>query len=387
MWVYYLLFGGLLATAMLDLTSANQRLKNCAFWFWIIVFCLFRGLRWDTGTDFPQFYTVFEESKFSNIFNFWRYGYGSERMEFGYVFLNAAINSVFHHFTFFNILTDAFTLWSFSLIIKRFCPRYSLLALAMMMITIEPFPVRQTIATALLCHSYLAICDKNLKRYIVFVALATTIHSSSIIMFPLYWVTNMIHLGYKHVAAYIALVLGRGLMQIYFVDLFSMAALSFISGGLTENYFATTDTMEIFNVMTVTNSVVTLCLLIFTANRLQKNTEDSSNLNIAANMYFFSVCFAVIASIPGLDIISRLVNNFLIFYPICIVCIFRWARRYGILVSLFIFMGFYYIKWVRNPVMDKEGIYYKECYYPYYSVFDSKNEKMIRHAPWPYHND
>lgn len=67
--IYYILFISLFLTSLLDFTKINKAFKNRLFILWIIIFILFKGLRWDTGTDFNQFYACFKYSDWSNIFH------------------------------------------------------------------------------------------------------------------------------------------------------------------------------------------------------------------------------------------------------------------------------------------------------------------------------
>ena len=163
--IYYILFISLFLTSLLDFTKINKSLKNKLFIFWIIIFILFKGLRWDTGTDFNQFYACFKYSDWNNIFSFWRYGPDTTRMEFGYMFLNVLIKMIYPNYTFFLLITNAFILYSFGYLIKKYVPNQSLIALSIMIVSTEIFPVRQTLVTAILCYCIVFIQKKQLKYY------------------------------------------------------------------------------------------------------------------------------------------------------------------------------------------------------------------------------
>lgn len=383
--IYYVLFIGLFLTSFSDLFVTDKKIKNRLYLIWLVIFLLFRGLRWDTGCDFPQFYNVFQESSWTNIFSFWRYGYGSERMESGYIFLNVLIKSIIPSYTIFLLLTDAFILYSFSMLIKKFSPGYYLLALSLMMITVEPFPVRQTIATGILCFSFLFAYNRDLKKFIISVLLATTIHSSSVIMLPVFWVTK-IKYDYKQIVFYLFLVLGRGFLQTHLMDLFSSNIISNISGGLSETYFITNESIENFNIASIANSLITLLLLIYSKKQMIKKGLSTDVINFFSNLYFVYICFNVLASIPGIEIFYRLSNNFIVAYPICIIFIFKTISFHNLLIATCIFIGFWFIKFKANPCFDEKSRIYKRLYSPYYSIFESNGGNLIRNKPWPYHN-
>ena len=94
MLIYIILYSILLISGVFEFLSKRSQIKKCIVITFVFVFTLFRGLRWRIGTDWQQYYEIFNYSTWNNIFTYDRgSGYGGI-MEFGYMFLNIATKSI-----------------------------------------------------------------------------------------------------------------------------------------------------------------------------------------------------------------------------------------------------------------------------------------------------
>jgi hypothetical protein len=379
--IYYILFISLFLTSLVDFTRINKSFKNKLFIFWIIIFILFKGLRWDTGTDFNQFYACFKYSDWNNIFSYWRYGPDTTKMEPGYMLLNVLIKTILPHYTFFLLITDTFILCSFGYLIKKYAPNQSLIALSIMIVSTEMFPVRQTLTTAILCYSIIFIQRKQLKYYLITIFICFTIHRSSLIMLPLYWICQY-NLKFKYyLIIYTGLIFSRTILTNILSEMFNLSFLSIISAGLTDTYMVNSNEVSSFSISTIINSVLHLCL--FEYAKRQYSTESANQYNIFINLFFLYLCINVIGSIPGLTMLYRISNNLVIVYPLCLTYLFAKLKKYHIFIPLFLYLGLWFIKLKANPCIDSNGPFYKTCYEPYYSIFDKNdNKEFIRTNNW-----
>ena len=72
MFIYLLIYIPFICSAYYDFVKTSDKQKISILWFWVIVFTLFRGLRWDTGTDWDQFLEVYNHAHWDNIFSYYR---------------------------------------------------------------------------------------------------------------------------------------------------------------------------------------------------------------------------------------------------------------------------------------------------------------------------
>lgn len=385
MFYYYIFVVPFLISILDFLPNVNPIIKKRLFHLLIIFFIMLKGLRWDTGTDFSQFYACFQDAQWDNIFSYWRYGVGTTKMEFGYVFLNVLIKSILPHYTFFLLITNALILCSFAYLINKFVPNYRLLALAFMLVVTEMYPVRQTLVTAIFCFSIYYAYTRQCAKYIVSILICFTIHRSSLFLLPIYWFVHINFKWWQFLVIYLGLIFSREILINYLPSLFNSSLLSLISLGLTDTYMYNDNIVEEYSIMTISNSIVHILLFSY-IKHISTDSLKLKQYNMFFNLYFIYLCLNVIGSIPGLTILYRLSNNFAISYPICITFIIailwnRWKRT----VSIALCVGFWVIKLQSNPCMDVNGEYYKECFYPYYSVFETHG-KLIRTTPWPFKN-
>ncbi len=186
MGIYIVLYSLLFFCAFFDLKKPVGISKKQIVYFFVILFTLFRGLRWETGTDWHQFENVFYQVRWSNIFNHVRYG-GDERvLEPGYVFLNLFFRTLTGHYTFFLLATNFFILWTYA----KFSFKHASLPIIAFIAIIgagQFFTVRQSLATAILMFAYNYAVSRSLVKFLVVVFIASLIHGASIIFVPFYF--------------------------------------------------------------------------------------------------------------------------------------------------------------------------------------------------------
>lgn len=181
MLIYLLIYIPFILCAWYDFDGkTGTKKKDQILWFWVIVFTLFRGLRWDTGTDWDQFLEVYNHAHWNNIFSYVRYG--EQTMDYGYMFLNAVFNESGMPYTAFLLASNFWIMWCY----KDFCMRhtaYPILSLIFFLNIGVPFPVRQTIAMATSLFGYRFAAEKKWFSFFIIAVVATLIHKGSLICF------------------------------------------------------------------------------------------------------------------------------------------------------------------------------------------------------------
>ena len=278
--IYNIILFGLFLTAICEiLFCIESKRKRNIFSFWVVILILFKGLRWDTGTDWSQYYSVFNDADWNNIFSFWRYGIYSSYLEPGYVFINVIIKTFFPYYTFFLLITNIFILYAYTKIIWKYLPNYQLVALAILAVSTELFPVRQTLTFAILCLSFEYILNRDFKKYLLCCIVCFAIHRSSLLFVPLYWVLNFNFKLKQSIVIYICTIISINFMYKLF-DLFNSSDLLIsLTGGITQTYNATNENYQSeqdeYNfssaLISYINALVQLSFFAYTNNQLKKS--------------------------------------------------------------------------------------------------------------------
>ena len=392
MFIYIVVILGLFVTAIKDMIwPMTSETRNKVFWFWVVVLILFKGLRWDTGTDWSQYCATFYRAEWGNIFRFYRYGFGTTLMEPLYVFMNVLVKTFLPHYTFFLLATNAFILIVFGKFMQKYVNRGQLIALATFLVATEFFPVRQTLTFPILCIAYKYIIDRNLKLFTVCMVINFFIHRSSLIMFPLYWVLGTEFKLKRSYIIYIACLVGSEIFYRLFSAFNTSEFLISITGGITETYDATHDAMQaqqegvtwLDKLFTFANTGLQLYLFNYAFMRLKmviKNPEIVHMYNLCINVYLVLICLNAIALNPGFGSLYRITNAFWTIYPICVaftVVYFLNSNKY--LLALCIFMALFAIKLQSQSIMHPENEGF-ELFVPYKSFL--QEDESVRSGSW-----
>ena len=202
--IYYLIFGWTILLGFIDMYRPFLGKKGTRlFWLTVLLITLFKGLRWDTGTDFPQYLACFQNVTWRNFLHFERYGVASQYMEQGYTFINVLIKSIIDDYTVFLVLSNGIIMYAYGHIIMKYVPQYKFLCLALTLISTTLFPVRQTLAVAVIIYSIPYLLQHNLKKYLLCVLIAFSFHRSAIFLIFLYPVLVSDFYYKRNIAIYI----------------------------------------------------------------------------------------------------------------------------------------------------------------------------------------
>lgn len=389
MLIYYIIFGITILLGLFDMLSPikGKNGKNI-FWGTVILIILFKGLRWDTGSDFPQYYACFENVTWSNFWHFERYGPGSDLMEIGYTFINVVTKTLINNYTFFLLWTNAFIMWVFSSTIIKYVPRYKFVALALILVSTNLFPVRQNIAEAIFCLSYRYVIEKNIKKYLICVLIAFSFHRSAIFLAFLYPIFIGKFNFKRNVIIYILIILGANYMYSAF-DFLKNSVLNDVMGGILNEYDATNEHMienetdQNNSIMTYISSLVQLFVFYWGYSKMKNDNRISEPFyRFMLNCYYLNLCCWAISYIPGFGSMNRLPAYFEYGYTfsIIITMLYLKKRKYKI-VGLLLFLGTFMIKYNNLPIVNSKSEGY-DIYVPYKSFLQS--DERMREGIWVY---
>lgn len=207
MFIYYLFFS-LIITFFTFLENVSKKFKHGMFLSFFLIF-VFISIRYDFGNDYSMYLNEFH--KLNTIDDLKGYG-GLDRLEPGWIFINRAFKNI----GFFPLIA----IWSlfYCLIMYNFL-RYSLekkylfLSVLFFLISSGVFLVqlsalRQTLALLFFLFSFRFIVKRNIIFYFITIYLASLLHSSALLLLPLYflnWMKVNNKLSFIYFAAYIIL--------------------------------------------------------------------------------------------------------------------------------------------------------------------------------------
>jgi hypothetical protein len=230
MGLYWTIFGLLLLSVLFEF-QPSVILKRQIIALWCVFFVFWGGLRWEIGGDWDQYFEHFQNSTWSNIFDYDRYGNGNERLEPAFVFFNVFIKTIGGYFWVYNIVILCIIEFGTYKFCNSVSSRHPLIPfiLVSMGATASIFPVRAGLSLGLCYIAYQYIIKKDLKKFLFWVLIATLLHNQCIVLFPLYFLGYIKFKEYHLIIAYI-LFAGIGLvMQKYFVLL-----MMFFSGSIAD---------------------------------------------------------------------------------------------------------------------------------------------------------
>lgn len=171
---------------ILSLFIPTKKYQIYAIWFWIFVLTLFRGLRWEIGTDWDWYELSFYNIQWSDFFCYElnKLDSGENKvLEQGWAFLLILCRTLFRHYTFFLLLTNFAILYiSYKVAVKT--SNHPIVFFVMFLVSQSFFPVRQHLAVAIVTYSFVALYQRGRIGYIIGLVCAFLMHQSSLIMAP-----------------------------------------------------------------------------------------------------------------------------------------------------------------------------------------------------------
>lgn len=170
-------------------TSTNLKSMNYVDLIAMIVYLFFYGLRGFVFTDCFQYYDYFIEEAGQNI----SYDFVNFRFEPGYVLCNYAIHLLTSDFFVFQFIWTTIDVLLIMKILKSEVPQYYLLSFALLIPFFDGVQMNlfRNIKGILICFYALRyVRARNFFKYSMYVLLATSIHVSSIIFLPFYFIVN-----------------------------------------------------------------------------------------------------------------------------------------------------------------------------------------------------
>lgn len=363
MTIYILIYSLLLIVIPFDTNRTTIIKKKKYLIFLIIIFTLFRGLRWNTGTDWDQYLYHFENLNINNIFTYSRYG-GDETLEPLYAFINVFIG-FFGNYTLFLIVTNLFILYTYYYISIKYTPK-PIITFALLLLCANFFPVRLELAATILMWTIPPIINKNLKNFILIVIVALFIHKSAIIFLPFYWI-----LQYKlklplQIALYTAcsFLINETMIRSIILGMALIMPISSVQEAAQNYLNASFDYGLSSAVSGITSYIMAVVFLILMHIYTQKK-ETTTLYTISVNAYLYMSCISQV--IPeSIGDLGRVGGFFIWGLPIAFSFLsdyyFKTKIKHLALIILILYCTYKFIRLC--------GIF-PDALFPYYSIFNS----------------
>lgn len=347
--------------------------------FWIIVLTLFRGLRWDCGTDWYWYERSFNEI---DITNFWQYvtiedGDDIKILEVGWGFLLMVCKCLFGTYTSFLLLTNLIQLVLLYHISKMFTAR-PIVVFVGFISTASFFPVRQDMANMIFFFGFCSMLAKWKYSYFIYNAIAGLIHNSAWVLMPFYWIWRKVRVNYGWA---VALLVGSYILSEYLASAIAPLAISIVatiapqvaavaSGYLTNNSTAENLSDPIFAFILNLIFCTLFYKFIILKNNLRlfgvENTRGiSANgvVNPLVNAFLFCIVISqlFLRTAPSL---SRLSSYFELAQIILFAILFDNIRnKQTRTMAIFLYMLYMFYRYYKH--LDV----YPEVHFPYRSIF------------------
>lgn len=363
MTLYIILYGLLLSSIFFDRDDISTDKKKLVLKGFVVLFALFRGLRWNTGTDWEPYLAVFENADWDNIFSL---VHDVSFMEPGYVFLNVLVKSPGGNYTVFLLLTNLFLLFSY----YRFSLYMSsrpIWVFVVLLFTVSFFPVRQTLAVGVVLFSFRYLLRREGWKYALLVFGASLIHISAIVCLPFYYFLRVRIPGWLFVSAFIfcTFILNDDLQ--YTLMSFLVGKIPFMGDTIVSRltvYMEVTKEALVERNEYLSNLLLLVFILLFTYLKKYIPLQQATKYNLLYAMYFYSIVISTFFK-NNMQEIGRVGNYFSLSFPVLFATLMMWAMQWNKVATYAFFIAYMIYKlhiWLNG--------YYPDLHIPYLSIFD-----------------
>jgi len=369
--IYIIIFIYLFIVAFLDFIIDFQKYQKYFFYFTILILVLFLGLRWEVGTDWDPYFSLYEsiDSGFQNIFLVLHF-------DIGYVILNYLCKLCFLSYTGFLIVDSFIAIFILLFLVKKFSTTPNVAAFVFFTCYYLSHFMgsnRRIIAISMVIVSFYFIWKKNYIRFSLSQLIAFLFHNSSIATVFVFFIPKR-RFSIKNIAIFISVSLALGLLQFMMkiadVIIFVLSAIGLTS--IVQKYqiytssdadiYAGADYLQSNShiVLAMLKRVLVLSIFILLIRKIPREKEVF--VNYLLNIYVVGIC--VYALFSGLAVLQVVSTYF------CIVEILLFgilsqnvSKKY---LALFIMFLIFYGTIQALGALSV----YPELYFPYKTFFD-----------------
>lgn len=358
----YTTFLGLIAVLLSYLVRYKYFKLGLELSFFVLI--VFMGIRYDWGNDYPSYLNMFYKNTLTNAFSkdYFIDIFTDENSEFGWKILNMLFKP-FGFFTMVFVLTF-FEYYVLYKAIKRYVsPKWYWLAVFLFVFNSGYMltgcsMMRQYLSMTIVVMAIKYIINGNGWKYSTCIFLASTIHTSALIMLPFYFIRLLPNLYSQKIILGAAM---GSLLYLKFASLFVAALLPmFLGFGNFERYETYLETKPVTG--SIGLGVMYYCCIFFVALRSGKYVEHSMYvIAVLSSLYILFVPFVTIAPLIGrigyyfsyLSVLS---------FPIMFEKMYgKWWMKFFLAVTIFftiyLFVTFFYSETWFDSMFEYKSIF------------------------------
>lgn len=366
--IYFIIHTVLFLCIFLDFLNIKKSIRDRILITIVIFITLFGGLRWQTGTDWYQYYSHFLHSDLSNLFTQKRND--GRILEPGFVFVNAIVKYFFGTFWAYNLITTGIIQFIRYKVCKLLCKDYALTAYcSMMILSTNYFSIRSGFGMGIALASFYFIKTKSFKKFLLTNVVSYLIHMQGIVLFPFYWI-GKIKIKWK---IFLAVILSFSLFGYFFQAQFVTIASMFDDSGvgsMAMHYAAhetISDGSRVKGVSTILMNVLFASIFLFV--RRQEKLEKDNWYNALLNMFLVQTGIYIVFS-DGMSDICRIGNMFLFAKVLLMIDSVKYFRAFGKKWQYYALLAFYAVYLISKIKGLDSGFFFYECNVPYRTIFD-----------------
>lgn len=281
--VYYILYSMLIPFWLLDFFYIPLKAKRICMIILCLVYGLYGGCHSWVGSDWNQYYGVFKDSSWDNIFTYVRYG--ATKMEFGYMFLNILFKSIFKLYSIFMSIMTFCWLYANGYIFLRYSKFPFIIFSIFFLMECQFLIFRQSIALVFFVISFKYIIEQNLKKFLICIALGASIHNVVFAALPLYWLSRVKINFITANVLYIVVFLFSALFAKMGISLGLM-----LGGSIADKIAIYSENQVIEEERAFTTTIFNLIILNMTLISMRSSTDISKKIFYDLSIWSFLMC-------------------------------------------------------------------------------------------------
>jgi hypothetical protein len=359
MLIYIIVYFFVFVSIFFDRKSVSLRKKKVVVGLNIIILSLFFGLRWECGTDWQQYYDCFKYARWNNIFSYYRYG--DQYMEPGFMFVNVFLKTICNSYTFYLLITN-FVRFLIHAYISFKLSKYPILTFVFLLTIQFLFPTRNPFAVSILLIAHYYIIQRKIVPYLLTILLACSIHISSIIFLPVYFLYNVRLNFFIQLSIYsLSIILASTIPAI-------VGDIGVYFAFMGDDFYQKTVTYtSLDRDVGLTRAIYSYILPLFFLslyNYVKQKEPDplvKKKMNYYLNNYVLSVSLLniFVVSLSDLTRFAQMLDM----SPFLIPFVVQYFKRYQFLIYIILVLYFFY-RWHVSIV----GAVYKDALIPYKSI-------------------
>lgn len=349
--------------AMLDITGLSRTTRVHILYVFAFVFTILGAIRFETGSDWEQYYTYFLRN------DTWDSFFTDGRVyEYGYIIINYIAKLISDTYAVFLFIFTGIICYLHAKAIKS----VTVFPLVALLIWFSYylggiFSVRQNVALAVVLVSLIAIIKRQQLIFILLVILATCFHRTALIFLPAYWIFYST-LGWVRILllSAAAFVIGYTdaimllVSQFTDIDIMLLEKFAAYAADPNNNYSYAYSQEERFGA-TIAKKCFVFILLCLCRNRLAALSPHFKGL---VNLSFVAVIITLVfLNIP--EIAMRISAYYVVFEVVTLPSLLLLGKNiWQRLLIIVLIIGYCWVKYSYN-IFNGE-----EMYVPFTTVFD-----------------